>query len=165
VIVNNIFNHFKKEEIMTIVKRNGGLQNIFPALFNDFFNREMLDWGESNFSSTGTTLPAVNIKETNEAFEVEMAVPGMNKNDFKIELEGNLLTISSETNKETEEKEGDRYSRREFSYQSFQRSFTLAKDVLDSDKINAKYEDGVLRLLIPKKEEAKQKPPRLIEVS
>lgn len=89
----------------------------------------------------------------------------MNKNDFKIELEGNLLTISSATNKETEEKEGDRYSRREFSYQSFQRSFTLAKDVLDSDKINAKYEDGVLRLLIPKKEEAKQKPPRLIEVS
>jgi HSP20 family protein len=89
----------------------------------------------------------------------------MNKNDFKIELEGNLLTISSETNKEAEEKEGERYARREFSYQSFQRSFTLAKDVLDSDKINAKYEDGVLRLLIPKKEEAKQKPPRLIEVS
>lgn len=77
---------------MTIVKRNGGLQNIFPALFNDFFNREMFDWGESNFSTTGTTLPAVNIKETNEAFEVEMAAPGMNKNDFKIELEGNLLT-------------------------------------------------------------------------
>ena len=142
---------------MTIVKRNGGLQNSFSALFNDFFNREMFDWGESNFSNTGTTLPAVNIKETNEAFEVEMAAPGMNKNDFKIELEGNLLTISSETNKETEEKEGDRYSRREFSYQSFQRSFTLAKDVLDSDKINAKYEDGVLRLLIPKKEEAKKK--------
>ena len=150
---------------MTILKRNGGLHNSFPALFNDFFNRELFDWGESNFSTTGTTLPAVNIKETNEAFEVEMAAPGMNKNDFKIELEGNLLTISSETNKETEEKEGDRYSRREFSYQSFQRSFTLAKDVLDSDKINAKYEDGVLRLLIPKKEEAKQKPPRLIEVS
>lgn len=150
---------------MTIVKRNGGPHNSFPALFNDFFNREMFDWGESNFSNTGTTLPAVNIKETNDAFEVEMAAPGMNKNDFKIELEGNLLTISSETNKETEEKEGDRYARKEFSYQSFQRSFTLAKDVLDSDKINAKYEDGVLRLLIPKKEEAKQKPPRLIEVS
>ena len=150
---------------MTIVKRNGGLHNSFPSLFNDFFNREMFDWGESNFSTTGTTLPAVNIKETNDAFEVEMAAPGMNKNDFKIELEGNLLTISSETNKETEEKEGDRYSRREFSYQSFQRSFTLAKDVMDEEKINAKYEDGVLRLLIPKKEEAKQKPPRLIDVS
>ena len=150
---------------MTIVKRNGNPQNTFPALFNDFFNRNMFDWGESNFSNTGTTIPAVNIRETNEAFEVEMAAPGMKKNDFKIELEGNLLNISSETSNQTEEKEGDRYSRREFSYQSFQRSFTLAKDVLDAEKIKAKYEDGVLRLHIPKKDEVKQKPPRLIQIS
>ena len=150
---------------MTIVKRNGNPQNTFPALFNDFFNRNMFDWGESNFSNTGTTIPAVNIRETNEAFEVEMAAPGMKKNDFKIELEGNLLNISSETSNQTEEKEGDRYSRREFSYQSFQRSFTLAKDVLDTEKIKAKYEDGVLRLHIPKKDEVKQKPPRLIQIS
>lgn len=150
---------------MTIVKRNGNLQNTFPVLFNDFFNRNMFDWGESNFSNTGTTIPAVNIRETNEAFEVEMAAPGMKKNDFKIELEGNLLNISSETSNQTEEKEGDRYSRREFSYQSFERSFTLAKDVLDAEKIKAKYEDGVLRLHIPKKEEVKQKPPRLIQIS
>ena len=150
---------------MTIVKRNGNPQNTFPVLFNDFFNRNMFDWSESNFSDTGTTIPAVNIRETNEAFEVEMAAPGMKKNDFKIELEGNLLTISSETSNQTEEKEGDRYSRREFSYLSFQRSFTLAKDVLDAEKIKAKYEDGVLRLHIPKKEEVKQKPPRLIQIS
>ena len=150
---------------MTIVKRNENLQNSFPALFNDLFNRGMFDWGESNFSNTGTTIPAVNIKETNETFEVEMAAPGMTKNDFKIELEGTLLTISSEKSNQTEEKEGDRYSRREFSYESFQRSFTLAKDVLDAEKIKAIYEDGVLRLLIPKKEEAKQKPPRLIQIS
>ena len=150
---------------MTIVKRNGNQQNTFPALFNDFFTRNMFDWGESNYSNTGTTIPAVNIRETNEAFEVEMAAPGMKKNDFKIELEGNLLTISSETSNQTEEKEGDRYSRREFSYLSFQRSFTLAKDVLDAEKIKAKYEDGVLRLHIPKKEEVKQKPPRLIQIS
>ena len=96
---------------------------------------------------------------------MEMAAPGMKKNDFKIELEGNLLNISSETSNQTEEKEGDRYSRREFSYQSFQRSFTLAKDVLDAEKIKAKYEDGVLRLHIPKKDEVKQKPPRLIQIS
>ena len=150
---------------MTIVKRNGNPQNTFPALFNDFFNRNMFDWGESNFSNTGTTIPAVNIRETNEAFEVEMAAPGMKKNDFKIELEGNLLTISSETSNQTEEKEGDRYSRREFSYFSFQRSFTLAKDVLDAEKIKAKYENGILHLSIPKKEEAKQKLPRLIQIS
>ena len=150
---------------MTIVKRNGHPQNTFPALFNDFFNSNMFDWGESNFSNTGTTIPAINIKETNEAFEVEMAAPGMKKNDFKIELEGNLLTISSETSNQTEEKEGDRYSRREFSYLSFQRSFTLAKDVLDAEKIKAKYENGILHLSIPKKEEAKQKLPRLIQIS
>jgi len=150
---------------MTIVKRNGNLMNTFPALFSDFFNRDLFDSNESNFSNTGTTLPAVNIKETKENFEVEMAAPGMTKNDFKVELDGNLLTITSETNNHVEETEGDRYSRKEFSYQSFQRSFTLPKDVVDADKINAKYEDGVLRLLIPKKEEAKQKPPRLIQIS
>lgn len=150
---------------MTIVKRNGNPQNSFPSLFNDFFTSNMFDWGESNFSNTGTTIPAVNIKETNQAFEVEMAAPGMKKNDFKIELEGNLLTISSETSNQTEEKEGDRYSRREFSYLSFQRSFTLAKDVLDAEKIKAKYENGILQLSIPKKEEAKQKLPRLIQIS
>ena len=150
---------------MTIVKRNGNLMNTFPALFSDFFNRDLFDSNESNFSNTGTTLPAVNIKETKENFEVEMAAPGMTKNDFKVELDGNLLTITSETNNQIEDNEGDRYSRKEFSYQSFQRSFTLPKDVVDADKINAKYEDGVLRLLIPKKEEAKQKPPRLIQIS
>ncbi len=150
---------------MTIVKRNGNLMNTFPALFSDFFNRDLFDSSGSNFSNTGTTLPAVNIKETKENFEVEMAAPGMTKNDFKVELDGNLLTITSETNNQIEDNEGDRYSRKEFSYQSFQRSFTLPKDVVDADKINAKYEDGVLRLLIPKKEEAKQKPPRLIQIS
>jgi HSP20 family protein len=150
---------------MTIVKRNGNLMNTFPALFSDFFNRDLFDSSGSNFSNTGTTLPAVNIKETKENFEVEMAAPGMTKNDFKVELDGNLLTITSETNNQVEENEGDRYSRKEFSYQSFQRSFTLPKDVVDAEKINAKYEDGVLRLLIPKKEEAKQKPPRLIQIS
>jgi len=150
---------------MTIVKRNGNLMNTFPALFSDFFNRDLFDSSGSNFSNTGTTLPAVNIKETKENFEVEMAAPGMTKNDFTVELDGNLLTITSETNNQIEDNEGDRYSRKEFSYQSFQRSFTLPKDVVDADKINAKYEDGVLRLLIPKKEEAKQKPPRLIQIS
>jgi HSP20 family protein len=107
----------------------------------------------------------VNIKETKDGFEVEMAAPGMKKNDFKIELENNMLTISSETTNQNIENEGDRYSRREYSYQSFQRSFTLPREVVDSEKINAKYEDGVLKLMIPKKEEAKQKPPRQILIA
>ncbi len=150
---------------MTLVKRNGSLLNDLPSIFNDFFNRELSNWGELNFSDTRTTIPAVNIRETNENFEVEMAAPGMKKSDFKIELDGNLLTINSEATKQTEENDGERYTRREFSYQSFQRSFTLPKEVVDADKINARYEDGVLRLLIPKKEEAKPKPAKMIAVS
>ena len=94
-----------------------------------------------------------------------MAAPGMNKDDFKVELDGNLLTIVSEKNQENEVKEGERYSRREFSYQSFQRSFQLPKEVVDADKIEAKYENGVLRLLIPKKEEAKPRPPKTIQIN
>ncbi len=150
---------------MTLVKRNGNPTNSFPGLFSDLLHKDLFDWSGSNFSDTGTTIPAVNIKETNEAFYVEVAAPGMSKNDFKVELDGNLLTITSETNNQREDQDGERFSRREFSYQSFQRSFTLSKDVVDSEKINAKYEDGVLRLVIPKKEEAKQKPPRLIQIS
>jgi HSP20 family protein len=94
-----------------------------------------------------------------------MAAPGMKKNDFRVELDGNTLTITSEKNNETENKEGDRYVRREFSYQSFQRTFQLQKNVVDVDKIEARYENGVLRLLIPKKEEAKQKPPKMIQIA
>lgn len=150
---------------MTLVKRNGNLLNTFPMLFDDFFNRDLMNWRTNNFSDTNTTIPAVNIKETAENYAVEVAAPGMTKKDFKVELDGNVLTISSEkTNRETEN-EGERYARREFSYQAFQRSFTLQKDVVDIDKIEAKYENGLLLLLIPKKEEAKQKPPRLIQIS
>ena len=96
---------------------------------------------------------------------MEVAAPGMQKNDFKVELDGNMLTISSEKSDQRESKEDERYTSREFSYQSFQRSFDLQKDVVDIDKIEAKYQDGVLHLLIPKKETAKQKAPRLIEIS
>jgi HSP20 family protein len=150
---------------MTLVKRNGNLLNPLPMLFDDFFNRDLFSWNGSNFSNTNTTIPAVNIKETAENYEVEVAAPGMSKKDFKVELDGNLLTISSERTNQREDKEDERYSRKEFSYQSFQRTFNLQKDVVDIEKIQAKYEDGLLRLLIPKKEEAKQKPPRFIEIS
>lgn len=149
---------------MTLVKRNGNLLNPFPMLFDDFFNRDLFNWGNTNFSNTNTTVPAVNIKETGENYEVEVAAPGMTKKDFKVELDGNLLTISSERTNQ-DEAEGERYVRREFSYQSFLRTFTLQKDVVDIDKIEAKYENGLLHLLIPKKDEAKQKPPRLIQIS
>jgi HSP20 family protein len=150
---------------MSIVKRNNG--SLLPAnprtLFDDFFSRELFNWGNNNYSTTLSTLPSVNIKEDAQNFEVEVAAPGMEKQDFQITLEGNLLTISSSKKNQTEEKD-DSYTRREFSYQSFQRSFELAKDVVDEDRIEAKYENGVLRLTIPKTEDAKKQAPRLIEI-
>lgn len=144
----------------SLVRFNNG------GLMPDFFDltRDWLDWNNSNFSTTSSSIPAVNIRETPDSFEVEMAAPGMAKKDFRIELDNNLLTISSEKKQENEQKEGDRYTKREFSYQSFQRSFSLPKNVVDDEKIKARYEDGVLRLSIPKKEEAKPRPAKQIEI-
>ena len=150
---------------MKLLKGNGNLMNQMPLLFDDFFNRDIFNWGLSNFSNTNTTIPGVNIKETADNFEVEVAAPGMSKKDFKIELDGNALTISSEKTNRQEDKEDEKYTRKEFSYQSFYRTFTLPKEVVDVDKIEAKYDNGLLHLLIPKKEEAKQKPPKLIQIS
>jgi HSP20 family protein len=151
---------------MSIVKRNNGRVSDYsmPSIWDDFFNRDVFNWG-TNYANTGNSMPAVNIKETSETFQVEMAAPGMEKKDFKIELDGHTLTISSEKQNEQEQKDGENYNRREFSYQSFFRTFHLPKEVVDADKIKASYENGLLRLEIPKKEEAKQKPARLIDIS
>ena len=146
----------------TLVKRNGR-SGLMPSIWDNFFNNDLFNW-ESNFANTGNSMPAVNIKETGDSFLVEMAAPGMEKKDFKVELDGNALTISSEKQNESEEKEGENYSRKEFNYQSFYRTFHLPKEVVNSDKIKAKYENGLLRLEIPKREEAKQKPVRLIDI-
>ena len=146
----------------TLVKRDGR-SGFMPSIWDNFFNNDLFNW-ESNFANTGNSMPAVNIKETGDSFLVEMAAPGMEKKDFKIELDGNALTISSEKQNESEEKEGENYSRKEFNYQSFYRTFHLPKEVVNSDKIKAKYENGLLRLEIPKREEAKQKPVRLIDI-
>ena len=150
---------------MTLVKRNGSLLNNFPTLFDDFLNRDFFNWGLTNYSDTNTSIPSVNIKENSDNYEVEVAAPGMTKKDFKVQLDGNVLTISSEKTQEPEQNDDVRYSSREFSYQSFSRTFNLRKDVVDTEKIQAKYENGILHLLIPKMEHAKQKQPRLIQVS
>lgn len=137
--------------------------NQLPTLFERLFENDMLDWSNRNYSITNTTLPSVNIKENEEGFEVEMAIPGMDKGDFKIELNQDVLTISSEKKVENEVKEGEHFTRREFSYQSFSRSFTLPNTV-DNEKINAKYENGILSVAIPKREEARPKPVRQIAI-
>ncbi len=138
--------------------------NQYPSLFDRFFANDLFDWSNRNFSSTNTTLPSVNIKESDEEFEVEVAAPGFTKKDFKIELNHDQLTVSSEKENENEAKEGQQFSLREFSYQSFSRTFTLP-NTADSDKIEAKYENGILRITIPKKEEAKPKPAKQIAIS
>ncbi len=144
---------------MTLVR----YQNPLPTMFERFFNNELVNWGRDNFSETDTTIPSVNIKETTDAFEVEVAAPGFDKSDFNIELDNNLLTISSEKKVENEVKEGEKITRQEFSYQSFKRSFTLP-EIVEGDKITAKYENGILSLTIPKKDEAKPKPVKQIKV-
>ena len=106
--------------------------------------------------------PAVNVKEMDSGYELEMAIPGRKKDDIKIEIDKELLTISSEITKEENETEAD-YTRKEFSFNAFKRVFTLPETV-DADKINASYEDGILRFVLPKKEEALPKPKRSIEI-
>lgn len=135
----------------------------YPSLFDRFMENDLFDWSNRNFSTTNTTLPSVNIKDGKENFEVEVAAPGLNKEDFKIELNNDLLTISSEKQVENEVKEGECYTCREFSYQSFSRSFTLP-NIADGEKVVAKYDNGILTVTIPKKEEAKAKPSRMIEI-
>jgi HSP20 family protein len=111
-------------------------------------------------------LPSVNIAETNDSFNIEVAAPGMKRDDFKVELDNNVLTISSEVEnkKEEKDKEGN-YTRKEFSYQSFQRSFALPENKVEGEKIAARYADGILHITVPKKEEAKVKPARKISIS
>jgi len=151
---------------MSMIRRNKNLLPSFSRFWDDddLSTRDISNWGISNFSNADSTLPAVNIRETEDAYEVEMAAPGMNKDDFKIELDRNILTISSEKTEQHEENGKEKYSRREFSYQAFQRSFSLPKEVVDEDKIEAHYKEGVLHLTIPKKEEARQRPPRKIAI-
>lgn len=134
-----------------------------PSLFDRFFDTELFDWSNRNFSNTNTTLPSVNIKEDADGFEVEMAAPGLSKDDFKITLNNHVLSISSEKKFENETKSGQAFTRREFSYQSFCRSFTLPQTV-ESDKIAAWYENGILKVAIPKREESKPKPSREIAI-
>ncbi|VBB46898.1 Heat shock protein Hsp20 [uncultured Paludibacter sp.] len=133
--------------------------------FDRFFdNGELMDWSNKNYSKTNTTLPSVNVKENENEYQIEVAVPGFDKKDFKIEVHNDVLSISSEKKENSEEKdENGRYTKREFSYQSFCRSFTLPHTV-DGEKIEANYDKGILNVVIPKREEAKPKAPRTVEI-
>jgi len=147
---------------MTLVKRT--LDNLFPSFFNNFFSRDWKDWSNSNFWSTNSTLPAANVLENDKEYTIEVAAPGLNKEDFNIKLDDNQLRISSESKKENETR-NSRYYRKEYSYQSFQRSFQLPENLVNGNKISAEYKVGILSIHLPKKEESKPKPSRIISIS
>ena len=152
-----------EDQVMTLAKISDRMFPTIPSFFDNFFSRDLMDWNNSNFSSTNSTLPAVNIKENEESFLIEVAAPGLAKENFKVNLDRNLLTISSEMKQEKNEND-KKYSRHEFSYQSFQRSFTLPEATVEGDRISAKYADGILYVTLPKREEVKPKPAREIEI-
>lgn len=135
-----------------------------PAFSNwvDHFFRDD-DLMDNRWFGTELTVPAVNVKETDEAFMVDMAAPGMKKKDFKIEIKEGVLNISSESKTEKEEKEED-YTRKEFSYTAFNRSFWLPENV-KADDIKANYADGILKIMVPKVKVAKPEPAKRVTVS
>lgn len=149
---------------MTLIKfRNPVLNNqfdrmpYFTDMMNDFFNLGgTTEYGKSS-------IPAVNIKETEKGFDLHLAAPGMKKEDFKIEMHDQVLTISAEKKQEQEEK-NDRYTRKEYSYETFSRSFNLP-EILDADQIKAGYENGILNITLPKKQEVVSKAAKEIKVS
>jgi HSP20 family protein len=148
-----------------IAKRNRGNLGTFPAwssFIDELFNDDLAIGTTGNFNR-GMTLPKVNIKESAENFEVHMAVPGFKKDNFNISIENEELLISAEI-EENKEETNDEFTRKEFGYASFRRSFVLP-DTVDGDKIKASYKDGILNVVLPKKEEAKPKPARTIKIS
>ena len=140
---------------MSLIRRN---TDLLPGLWNDVFTPDWFGGVDSNKSN----LPAVNIMEGEKDFTLELAVPGQKKEDFNVEVDNDVLTISMETQSEVEDKKSE-YTRREFRYTSFKRAFTLPESVNQED-IKADYKDGILRFTLPKKEEALPKAQRLFEI-
>lgn len=149
----------------TLVKRNS-LLPLIPTnnLIDNLLSRDIFDWTDRNFTSIGANLPSVNLKETENKLQVELAAPGLKKEDFKVEIENNTLLISSEKEEEKEEKrKKDNYIRKEFNYQSFCRTFALPENI-DENKIQANYKDGILHVEIEKKEGSKKKIAKTIAI-
>jgi HSP20 family protein len=151
------------------VRKNGG----FPALLSDFFgpssllNRDLFDLDSDLFPSRlGINVPTANITETPKEYKLELAAPGLERKDFNVEVDNHVLTISAEKEESKEEKksENGEYSRKEYSFNSFSRTFTLPENVKEGN-IDAKYENGVLNVIIPKVKEAPLKTTQKITVS
>lgn len=137
--------------MMTRFQLDNGFRS-FGEIVNDLLNEVP--------ARVNSFYPKANITESKDNFEIDMLVPGRKKEDFKISLDKNLLTISFESKKEEEKKEDKKAVIREFSHRSFSRSFSI-DDKIDVEGISAKYEDGILKLTLPKKEEVKALPKEI----
>jgi HSP20 family protein len=135
-------------------------ERLFPTFFNDFF-KPWNEWFDSDLMKT-LTVPSVNVSENDKEYKLTMAAPGLKKDDFKIDIEGDIITISAETESKKEEKD-EKFSRKEYNYKTFSRSFTLPETV-NSEKIDAVYENGELKLILPKKAEVKKSTAKQIAV-
>lgn len=141
---------------------NFNLLPSLPSWFDDILGKGLGTEFMSNFN-TGITLPAVNVINLDNEFVIDMAVPGLKKSDFDINIDNNVLSIGVETKTESNEQK-EHYTRREFGYSSFKRTFTIP-DSVNTDKISAEYTDGILKINLPKREEAKKKPVKQIKLS
>ena len=139
------------------LRRRVYLPNLMEELMNDNF------FGGITSERFNSTVPAVNIKESNDEFSIEVAAPGFEKKDFKIDLNNNILEVSSQR-EVGNDVENEKTVRKEFCYSTFKRVFTLP-DTIESDRIKATYKDGILTINIPKREEAKVKPARQISIA
>jgi len=148
---------------MSLVKWNPrtGLLSPLSSMMENFLNDDFLPL--KNRNGNETFAPAVNVSDNEKSYDVEVAAPGMNKEDFKVAVDNGVLTISSEKETETEETK-DNYTRKEFSYSSFSRSFGLPENV-DDKKIKAKYDNGILRITIPKTKVEKKEASKTIAIS
>lgn len=136
-------------------RRNGF--NDFPSLFDEFFN----DWNQG--SMVKPTSVSVNVRESDEAYTLEVVAPGFEKEEFNLSLENNMLTISHEKKSESNESEHN-YTRREYHFQSFKRSFRLPENGIDLEQISAAYKAGVLHIVLPKKKKEEVKTSKFIEI-
>ncbi|HON53076.1 MAG TPA: Hsp20/alpha crystallin family protein [Bacteroidales bacterium] len=144
---------------MTLVKTTNGLYPTFHSMLDDFWGTNWLPMRER----VNSTVPAVNIHEDENGYKIEVAAPGYEKSDFSVTIENEMLTIAVEKKEEKQEEKGQ-VTRKEFAYSSFTRRFNIPQELVDAEKVEAHYDKGILTLTIPKREEVKPKPARMIEI-
>jgi len=149
---------------MSLIKINNR-NRLFPSWNNDSLKSFLSsdDFFNNDFFEEDSLMPAMNVKEHDDEFEIEFAAPGFSNKDFEVTIYDNILNVCGEKKTELEEKEED-YTRKEFSYNSFKRSLSLPKTVNADQNVKATYKNGILKLNLQKKEEAKEQPKKIIEV-